>query len=43
MAIDTVGENLLAFEILETKACCNKSQKADTADTLWESLLPNLN
>lgn len=38
LAMDTIGENLLAFEMLESQACCNKTQKADTDDTVWESV-----
>lgn len=34
-----IGENFLAFEMLELKACCNKTGIADDDDILWESNL----
>lgn len=31
------GENHAAFELLESKACCNKTLAADCDDMLWEA------
>lgn len=31
-----VGENYSAFELLELKACCNKTNLADTEESIWD-------
>lgn len=31
-----VGENYSAFELLELKACCNKTKLADTEESIWD-------
>ena len=40
-----LGENLLAFDILEFKACCSKHEATDNEGTIWdielESYQPN--
>lgn len=34
-----LGENLLAFDILEFKACCSKHEATDNEDTIWDMAL----
>jgi len=33
-----VGENYAAFDLVEYKACCNNSRKADSGDLLWDAV-----
>ena len=38
-----VGENYSAFELLELKACCNKTKLADTEESIWDYEFTNRN